>query len=62
MKHAAMAVVLLVTWGCAATGPEREASAIRSGIDIGRFSCGAAAVKRVKLSDEQRKWCAGEAP
>jgi hypothetical protein len=61
MKHA-LAILLLASWGCATTGPEREAATIRTAIDAGRLGCGLAAVKRVKLTDEERKWCAGEAP
>jgi len=61
MKNALL-TLLLATWGCATTGPEREAVAVRTAIDAGRLGCGLAAVKRVKLTDEQRKWCAGEAP
>lgn len=62
MKHATLAILLLASWGCATTGPEREASAVRTAIDAGRLGCGLAAVKRVKLTDEQRAWCAGGAP
>jgi hypothetical protein len=62
VTRVALVLVLLATCSCATTTAEREDAAVRSGVDIGRFSCGLAAVKRVKLSDEQRRWCAGEAP
>jgi len=62
MKHALLVLCCLVLSSCATTGPEREAAAVRTAIDAGRIGCGLAAVKRVKLTDEQRKWCAGEVP
>jgi hypothetical protein len=58
MKHA-LVISLLATWGCAATGPEREAQAIKTAIDSGRLGCGLATTKRVELTAEQRAWCEG---
>jgi hypothetical protein len=58
MKNA-LVIVLLASWGCAATGTVREAQTIRTGVDVGRLSCGAAVAKRVELTAEQRAWCEG---
>ena len=58
MKHA-LVICLLATWGCATTGPEREAQVIRTAIDSGRLGCVAATAKRVELTAEQRAWCEG---
>jgi hypothetical protein len=58
MKHA-LVTLLLASWSCAATGPEREAQTIRTGVDVGRLSCAAAVAKRVELTAEQRAWCEG---
>ena len=62
MKHALLVFGCLVLSSCATTGPEREAATVRTAIDAGRLGCGLAAVKRVKLTDEERKWFTGEAP
>lgn len=40
----------------------REAAVIRTAIDAGRLGCGAAAVKRIELTAEQRAWCEGKSP
>lgn len=57
-----MKVVLLLCLltGCASSGPEREAATIRTGVDVGRLSCGLAVAKRVELTAEQRAWCEGD--
>lgn len=54
-----VALLLCLLTGCVASGPEREAATIRTGIDAGRLGCGLATAKRVELTAEQRAWCEG---
>lgn len=57
VTHALLVGLCLLA--CASTGPERETQVIKTAIDAGKLACGAAAAKRVKLTNEQRTWCEG---
>lgn len=54
-----IALILLLLPACSMAPQEREAATIRTAIDAGRLGCGAAAVKRIELTAEQKAWCEG---